>query len=114
MSRMSHVGLDLECFDRIYLNGWVQNLQVPGQVVNFLPRIWLRQEERTIEVVRLYLERLERQRHTGVAGIGWRRVPAGLMRWWTTRLGRIGRCVVVLLVRPPRGLASQGSVSLSM
>jgi hypothetical protein len=31
-----HVGLDLECFDRIYLNGWVHNLQVSGQVVNFL------------------------------------------------------------------------------
>jgi hypothetical protein len=31
-----HVALDLECFDRIYLNGWVPNLQVPGQVVNFL------------------------------------------------------------------------------
>ncbi|MGH3802146.1 MAG: hypothetical protein ACRDTD_18825 [Pseudonocardiaceae bacterium] len=30
------VGLDLECFDRIYLNGWVHNLQVSGQVVNFL------------------------------------------------------------------------------
>jgi len=33
-----HVGLDLECFDRIYLNGWVHNLQVPGQVVSFLTR----------------------------------------------------------------------------
>ena len=33
-----HVGLDLECFDRIYLNGWVPNLQVPGQVVGFLTR----------------------------------------------------------------------------
>jgi hypothetical protein len=31
-----HVGLDLECLDRIYLNGWVPHLQVPGQVVNFL------------------------------------------------------------------------------
>ncbi|MGH3476513.1 MAG: hypothetical protein ACRDT8_16275 [Micromonosporaceae bacterium] len=31
-----HVGLDLECFDRIYLNGWVPNLVVPGQVVGFL------------------------------------------------------------------------------
>ena len=31
-----HVGLDLECLDRIYLNGWVHNLQVSGQVVNFL------------------------------------------------------------------------------
>lgn len=28
------VGLDLECSDRIYLNGWVPNLQVSGQVVN--------------------------------------------------------------------------------
>jgi hypothetical protein len=25
-----HVGLDLECLDRIYLNGWVPNLQLPG------------------------------------------------------------------------------------
>jgi hypothetical protein len=31
-----HVGLDLECFDRIYLNGWVPSLQLPGQVVSFL------------------------------------------------------------------------------
>ena len=31
-----HVALDLECFDRIYLNGWVPTLQVSGQVVNFL------------------------------------------------------------------------------
>ncbi len=31
-----HVGLDLECFDRIYLNGWVPTLQVPGRVVGFL------------------------------------------------------------------------------
>jgi len=31
-----HVGLDLECFDRIYLNGWVPSLQVSGQVVGFL------------------------------------------------------------------------------
>jgi hypothetical protein len=33
-----HVGLDLECFDRIYLHGWVATLQVPGQVVSFLTR----------------------------------------------------------------------------
>lgn len=33
-----HVGLNLECFDRIYLNGWVLTLQVPGQVVSFLTR----------------------------------------------------------------------------
>ena len=31
-----HVELDLECLDRIYLNGYVPNLQVGGQVVSFL------------------------------------------------------------------------------
>lgn len=31
-----HVALDVECLDRIYLNGYVPNLQVAGQVVSFL------------------------------------------------------------------------------
>jgi len=31
-----HVSLDLECLDRIYLNAYVPNLQVSGQVVTFL------------------------------------------------------------------------------
>src|SRR5437660_664637 len=31
-----HVGLDLECLDRVYLNAYVPNLQVSGQVVTFL------------------------------------------------------------------------------
>jgi hypothetical protein len=31
-----HVGLDIECLDRIYLNGYVPNLQVGGQVVSFM------------------------------------------------------------------------------
>jgi hypothetical protein len=31
-----HVGLDLECVDRLYLNMYVPNLQVGGQVVQFL------------------------------------------------------------------------------
>jgi hypothetical protein len=31
-----HVVLDLECFDRIYLNGYVPNLQVAGQVCSFM------------------------------------------------------------------------------
>jgi hypothetical protein len=30
-----HIVLDLECLDRIYLNAYVPNLQVPGQVVTF-------------------------------------------------------------------------------
>src|SRR6202048_31742 len=33
-----HVALDLECLDRIYLNAYVPNLQVGGQVVTFLTR----------------------------------------------------------------------------
>ena len=31
-----HVALDVECLDRVYLNGYVPNLQVPGQVVSFM------------------------------------------------------------------------------
>ncbi len=31
-----HVGLDLECMDRIYLNGCVPSLQVSGQVASFM------------------------------------------------------------------------------
>jgi hypothetical protein len=31
-----HVGLDIECMDRIYLNGYVPNLQVAGQVASFV------------------------------------------------------------------------------
>lgn len=33
-----HVVLDVECLDRIYLNGYVPNLQVGGQVVSFMTR----------------------------------------------------------------------------
>ena len=99
-----HVGLDLECLDRIYLNGWVHNLQVSGQVVNFLthhlgfpipspailekiglrfrrevgefaaandiPVIRFAKGERKLEVMRPHLDRLVRQRRTGVAAIG--------------------------------------------
>src|SRR6266516_1272735 len=32
------VGLDIECPDRVYLNGYVPNLQVGGQIVSFLTR----------------------------------------------------------------------------
>jgi hypothetical protein len=31
-----HVVLDLECVDRIYVNAYVPNLQVGGQVVSYL------------------------------------------------------------------------------
>ena len=33
-----HVSLDVQCLDRIYLNGYVPNLQVGGQVVQFLTK----------------------------------------------------------------------------
>ncbi|MGH3923687.1 MAG: hypothetical protein ACRDTT_12605, partial [Pseudonocardiaceae bacterium] len=33
-----HVVLDLECIDRLYLNAYVPNLQVGGQVVTFLTK----------------------------------------------------------------------------
>ena|SRR5664279_197948 len=31
-----HVSLDVSCLDRIYLNGYLPTVQVPGQVVQFL------------------------------------------------------------------------------
>jgi hypothetical protein len=31
-----HVTLTVDCMDRIYLNGYIPNLQMPGQLVNFL------------------------------------------------------------------------------
>ena len=31
-----HVSLTVECLDRIYLNGYIPTLQVPGQLVRFL------------------------------------------------------------------------------
>lgn len=33
-----HVVLDLECLDRVYLNAYVPNLQLGGQVVTFLTK----------------------------------------------------------------------------
>ena len=35
-----HVVLDIECVDRLYLNAYVPNLQVGGQVERFLRTIW--------------------------------------------------------------------------
>ena len=35
-----HVGLDIDCVDRIYLNVYVPKLQVAGQVVRFLTEHW--------------------------------------------------------------------------
>ena len=34
-----HVALDLQCLDRLYLHGYLGQLQVGGQVIQFLPRL---------------------------------------------------------------------------
>ena len=31
-----HVTLEVECLDRLYLNGYIPNMQVPGDLINFL------------------------------------------------------------------------------
>jgi hypothetical protein len=60
-----HVLLDVECLDRIYLNGYVPNLQVGGQVVQFLaargfpipsPVVVNRNGERFREAVRRFAD----------------------------------------------------------
>jgi hypothetical protein len=33
-----HITLTVECLNRIYLNGYIPNLQVAGQLVNFLTK----------------------------------------------------------------------------
>lgn len=61
-----HVRLDIECLDRIYLNGYVPNLQVGGQVVQYLaargypipsPAVVNRIGERFREAVRRFADR---------------------------------------------------------
>lgn len=62
-----HVVLDLDCLDRIYLNAYVPNLQVGGQVVRFLtdhrgnpipsPALFERMGNRFREAVRAFAER---------------------------------------------------------
>ena len=61
-----HVTLDIECLDRIYLNGYVPNLQVGGQVVQYLaargfpipsPAVVNRIGERFREAVRRFADR---------------------------------------------------------
>jgi hypothetical protein len=61
-----HVVLDLECLDRVYLNGYVPKLQVGGQVVTFLtehlgnpipsPALFKRIGDRFREAVRTFAE----------------------------------------------------------
>jgi hypothetical protein len=75
-----HVVLDLQCLDRIYLNGYVPPLQVAGQVVTFLtehlghpiptPAIFKHIGDRFREAVRTFAET------TGIPVLRRRRRPA--------------------------------------
>lgn len=99
-----HVGLSIECLDRIYLNGYVPNLQVGGQVVTFLtqhlrkpfpspavfeqissrfrrevaafakagqiPVVRFGKDDRKIEVMHPFQQRLAADGRAGVAAIG--------------------------------------------
>jgi hypothetical protein len=99
-----NVGLDIECLDRIYLNGYVPNLQVGGQVFTFLTRhlgkpiaspavfeqmgnrfrqavtrfardndiavVRFTKDDRKIDVMRPYQDRLAATGRHGVAAIG--------------------------------------------
>jgi hypothetical protein len=61
-----HVTLDVECLDRLYLNGYVPTLQMPGQLVTFLtahrgntipsPVLLQRMSEDFVRAVRAYAE----------------------------------------------------------
>jgi hypothetical protein len=71
-----HVALDLQCLDRLYLNGYVPNLLVGGQIVQFVagqgfpipsPAVVGRIGDRFRDAVRRLAESLGRQpgRNTG-------------------------------------------------
>jgi hypothetical protein len=92
-----HVTLDLECLDRIYLNGYVPNLQVGGQVVNFLThRGFPIPSPALLEKNGLRFRR-EVERFAEANGIPWVRFGRGgdrkleVMRPHLDRLARAGR-----------------------
>jgi hypothetical protein len=146
-----HVGLDLECLDRTYLNGYVPTLQVGGQVVTFLTRhlgkpipspavfeqigdrfrravarfardhdipvVRFAKDDRKIDVMRPYQDRLAATGDCGVAAIGiaqefqpvWtaaggchRRGPAGCLAGRADSTGGRGQ---LRRLRGPQGVA---------
>src|SRR5215207_7941674 len=64
-----HISLDLECLDRIYLNGYVPNLQVGGQVVQFLAARGF--PIPSPAVISRIGDGFRRTVRSGVAAIGW-------------------------------------------
>jgi hypothetical protein len=75
-----HVCLDLECLDRIYLNGYVPNLQVGAQVVQFFasrgfpipsPAVVGRIGDGFLRSVRSFADANLEDRHRGVSQASW-------------------------------------------
>jgi hypothetical protein len=102
VARLPDSGVDLECLDRVYLNGYVPNLQVGGQVVKFLthrgfpipsPVLLERNGLRFRRAVESYAQ---------ANGIPWVRFGKGerkveVMRPYLDRLIRGGRCGVAAI-----------------
>jgi hypothetical protein len=98
-----HVGLDLECPDRIYLNGYVPNLQVGGQVVSFLtthlgypipsPAIL----EKIGTAFRKAVDRFAADNHIAVVRFGKNDRKIDVMRPYLARQARTGRAGVAAI-----------------
>jgi hypothetical protein len=98
-----HVGLDVECLDRIYLNGYVPNLQVGGQVVSFMtahlgnpipsPAIM----EKIGTAFRTGVDRFAADNHIPVVRFGKDDRKIEVMRPYLARQARTGRCGVAAI-----------------
>jgi hypothetical protein len=98
-----HVGLDLECLDRIYLNGYVPNLQVAGQVVSFMtahlgnpipsPAIM----EKIGTAFRAAVDRFATDNHIPVVRFGKHDRKVEVMRPYLARQARTGRSGVAAI-----------------
>src|SRR6476469_9566019 len=98
-----HVVLDLECLDRIYLNGYVPNLQVGGQVVSFMtahlgnpipsPAIM----EKIGAAFRTAVDRFAADNHIPVVRFGKGDRKVEVMRPYLARQARTGRSGVAAI-----------------
>ena len=98
-----HVVLDIECLDRIYLNGYVPNLQVGGQVVSFMtahlgnpipsPAIM----EKIGTAFRAAVDRFAADNHIPVVRFGKGDRKIEVMRPYLARQARTGRSGVAAI-----------------
>jgi len=98
-----HVVLDVECLDRIYLNGYVPNLQVAGQVVSFMtahlgnpipsPAIM----EKIGTAFRAAVDRFATDNHIPVVRFGKDDRKVEVMRPYLARQARTDRCGVAAI-----------------